>query len=86
MSWFPADMTRALLLFAGLTLAACGSRVPLRPVAGQGTPPVPALASAAPTTDQLLTPTTEARPERVDELLRRSEERQDDRFDLPPPD
>ncbi len=80
-------MTRVLLILSLIhALAACGSRVPLRPVAGQGTPPVPAMAAAAPTTDQLLTPTTEARPERVDELLRRSEERQDDRFDLPPPD
>ena len=80
-------MARVLHLLLGLlALAACGSRVPLRPAAGQGTPPVPAMASTAPTTDQLLTPTTEARPERVDELLRRSEERQDDRFDLPPPD
>jgi hypothetical protein len=34
----------------------------------------------------LLTPPPIARPERVDELLRRSEEREEDRFDLPPPD
>jgi hypothetical protein len=33
---------------------------------------------------ELLTPPPFARPDRVDETLRRSEERQDDRFDLPP--
>jgi hypothetical protein len=48
-------------------------------------PPAPAMAARAPTTDELLTPPPVARPERVDETLRRSEEREDDRFDLPPP-
>ena len=38
------------------------------------------------TTEQMLTPPPIARPDRVDELLRRSEERRDDRFDLPPGD
>ena len=44
------------------------------------------MASAPLTTEQMLTPPPIARPERVDELLRRSEERQEDRFDLPPGD
>ena len=43
------------------------------------------LAATQPTPDQLLTPTTEARPVRQEELLLKSEERRDDRFDLPPP-
>jgi hypothetical protein len=38
------------------------------------------------TTDELLASPPIARPQRVDELLRRSEERADDRFDLPPPE
>jgi hypothetical protein len=38
------------------------------------------------TTDELLAPPPVGRPGRVDELLRRSEEREDDRFDLPPGD
>jgi hypothetical protein len=63
-------LTGALLL-----LAACGSREPLRPAPGQN----------APTTEELLTPTPIARPDRVGERLRRSEVREDDRFDLPPP-
>lgn len=74
----------ALLLIA--CLAGCGSREPLRPAQGQNLPPIPAMAARAPTTEELLTPPPITRPERVDELLRRSEPRTDDRFDLPPPD
>jgi hypothetical protein len=68
-----------------LVLAGCGSREPLRPAAGEQMPPAPAMAARAPTTEELLTPPPIARPQRVDETLRRSEEREDDRFDLPPP-
>jgi predicted small lipoprotein YifL len=68
-----------------LALAGCGSREPLRPAAGEQMPPAPAMAARAPTTEELLTPPPIARPQRVDETLRRSEEREDDRFDLPPP-
>jgi hypothetical protein len=68
-----------------LLLAGCGSREPLRPAAGEQMPPAPAMAARAPTTEELLTPPPIARPQRVDETLRRSEEREDDRFDLPPP-
>ena len=74
------------ILMAGLSLAACGLREPLEPPPGQPAPPAPAMASAPLTTEQMLTPPPIARPERVDELLRRSEPRQDDRFDLPPGD
>ncbi|MGZ8283024.1 MAG: hypothetical protein ACXWUN_08760 [Allosphingosinicella sp.] len=74
-----------LLLAAGL-LAGCGLREPLQPPPGSSPPPTPAMAQRAPTTEEMLTPPPIARPERVDELLRRSEERRDDRFDLPPAD
>jgi hypothetical protein len=47
-------------------------------------PVAPAMAARAPTTEELLTPPPIARPQRVDEVLRRSEVREDDRFDLPP--
>jgi predicted small lipoprotein YifL len=67
-----------------LLLAGCGAREPLRPAPGQGMPVAPLMSAKAPTTDELLTPPSIARPERVDEPLRRSEQRQDDRFDLPP--
>ncbi|HEX8257027.1 MAG TPA: hypothetical protein VF589_05295 [Allosphingosinicella sp.] len=78
-------MIRIATLAASLLLAAgCGGREPLRPAPGQSMPVAPAMAAAAPTTADLLTPPPIARPQRVDELLRRSEEREDDRFDLPP--
>ncbi|HEY9552484.1 hypothetical protein [Allosphingosinicella sp.] len=77
-------MRLTMLVAAALLLAACGSREPLRPAPGDSMPPAPAMASEPPTTDELMEPTPIARPERVDELLTRSEEREDDRFDLPP--
>jgi hypothetical protein len=75
-----AGLAAALLL-----LSACGSREPLRPAPGQSTPVAPAMAARAPTTEELLTAPPIARPDRVGERLRRSEAREDDRFDLPPP-
>ena len=76
----------ACLLVLPLTLGACGLREPLRPAPGQAMPPAPAMANRPMTTDELLEPPPIARPGRVDELLRRSEERENDRFDLPPGD
>lgn len=76
---------RALLLLPGLALlAACGNMEPLRPKSAEATPPRPAMAARAPTTEELLTPPPHARPARQDDGLRRSEEREDDPFDLPP--
>ena len=69
-----------------VALAGRGLREPLEPLPGQEAPPVPAMAKDPLTTEEMLTPPPIARPERVDELLRRSEERSDDRFDLPPGD
>jgi hypothetical protein len=79
-------MKRAALLCLALSLGACGLREPLRPAPGQSMPPAPSMANRALTTDELLAPPPVARPGRVDELLRRSEEREDDRFELPPGD
>jgi len=76
---------RLLTVAALLMLAGCGSREALRPAAGETLPPKPAMAATTPTVDDLLTPPAEARPDRSDELLKKSEERRDDRFDLPPP-
>jgi hypothetical protein len=77
---------RPLLLLPGLALlaAACGNMEPLRPKAGEAMPPRPAMAARTPTTEELLTPPSNARPVRQDDGLRRSEEREDDPFDLPP--
>lgn len=77
--------TAAALLVAALALSACGGKRDLRPATGQSLPPKPYAAATPPTSAQLLTPTPQQRPQRSDELLKQSEERRDDRFDLPPP-
>ena len=76
----------ALLIASSLTAGACGQMAELQPAPGQPLPVKPLLAKATPTAEQLLTPPTNARPERIDELVKRSEPRRPDRFDLPPPD
>ena len=65
-------------------LAACGSRGPLVPPEGEVLPPATFGSTERPTAEELIEPGPQMRPDRSDELLRRSEKRQDDRFDLPP--
>jgi type IV pilus biogenesis protein CpaD/CtpE len=80
-----AAMKRSLVLAIALAaLAGCGSRDDLRPVSAEKTPQRPAMAARAPTTDELLTPPPIAQPQRQDDGLSRSQERKDDRFDMPP--
>ena len=79
-------MRRVTVALLGLAAAGCGLREPLAPPPGEAMPIAPADAPAPLTTEQLLAQPTIARPERVDELVRRSQPREDDRFDLPPPD
>ncbi|NVE94654.1 hypothetical protein [Altererythrobacter lutimaris] len=74
----------AFLAMSALTLAACGQREGLEPVEGSALPPKAYGAEATPEAQELLEPETLARPERSVELRRRSEEREDDPFDLPP--
>jgi predicted small lipoprotein YifL len=78
-------MKRAAIL-AGLALliSACGVRGPLEPEPGQPLPVQPETASRALTTEELLTPPPIARPSRVDETITRSQQREEDRFELPP--
>jgi len=79
-------MKRIIVIVAGaLALAACGRVAPLKPAAGQSLPVKPAMAQKTPDADELLTAPTQARPERIDELMKRSQPRSADRFDLPPP-
>lgn len=79
-------MNRLMVLALGsLGLAACGRVAPLQPAPGQGLPIKPAMAQTTPDADELLTPPPIARPERIDELMKRSQPRRADRFDLPPP-
>ena len=70
--------------FLAAALAACGSKTDLKPPANQPAAVVPIGATSAPTTEELTTPDAQARPERSDELLKRSEQREPDDFDLPP--
>lgn len=71
-------------LAASALLCACGSRAPLTPPKGASLPPTPYGADSPPTAEELLRRDALAAPERSVELRRRSEERQDDPFDLPP--
>lgn len=75
----------AALCALTLPLAACGKQVDLQPGAGKTMPVTPEGAPKQPTAEELMTPTVQARPERSDEILRRSEQRPTDEFDLPPP-
>jgi predicted small lipoprotein YifL len=66
------------------TLAACGKVGPLEPKAGQAPPAKAYGQTAAPESESLMVASEQARPGRSDELMRRSERRTDDPFDLPP--
>lgn len=77
---------KRLILLATLALGGCGAAAGLKPAEGAALPVAPYGAKATPTPTQLLTPTTQQRPERSDELLKSSVPRRSDEFDLPPPD
>jgi len=78
---------KRLLALTGLALAlsGCGAADGLVPEEGKTLPVAPYGAKTQPTAAQLLTPTTQQRPQRSDELLTKSDERRSDEFDLPPP-
>ncbi len=77
-------MRVASALIALSALAACGQRAPLDPLPGETLPPAPYGAQARPDADDLLKADPMAMPERSVELRTRSEEREDDPFELPP--
>jgi len=70
------------VLIAGLT--ACGQKADIKPQAGGQMPVAPYGTDTRKASEQLLEPPAQARPERSVELRKRSEERADDPFDLPP--
>jgi hypothetical protein len=74
----------AFALTMSLVLSGCGRKVDLTPKAGRSMPVKPEGAAETPTVKQLLKPGVQAKPQRSDEQLKRSEERKDDEFDLPP--
>lgn len=75
---------RVIVAATLVLLAGCGRQTDLRPAAGESLPPKPLMARATPTPNDLLTIPTYAKPNRVDELMKRSEPRPQDPFDLPP--
>jgi hypothetical protein len=78
-------MKRVLLIGAIAALAGCGQMSNLEPPLGKPLPVKPAMAQTTPTAKNLLTLPPQAKPDRVDELIKRSLPRRADPFDLPPP-
>ncbi|MEY4720784.1 MAG: hypothetical protein RIQ46_509 [Pseudomonadota bacterium] len=82
--------TRLAVLIAlslpALSLSACAGKTELQPQAGEQLPPAPFGRDDQPTANRLLEPPVQVQPERSVELRKRSEERADDPFDLPPPE
>ena len=77
-------MRIAVLLGAALILTGCGASKGLAPRKGEALPVAPYGAAKPLTAAELLTASNQARPERSDELLKGSEDRRSDDFDLPP--
>ena len=77
--------TAILALAAFALLAGCGKKTELRPASGEALPPKAATAASQPSVGELLSPGTDARPTREDELVVKSKPLEPDRFDLPPP-
>lgn len=67
-----------------LPIAGCGKVGPLEPKVGQAPPDKVYGQTEVPDSSALMTASEQARPGRSDELMRRSERRSDDPFDLPP--
>ncbi len=77
-------MRRPVLAVLILILAACGQSALLKPAPGQMLPVAPYGREDRPTAENLLKTTSQAAPERSVELRKRSEDRTEDPFDLPP--
>jgi hypothetical protein len=75
-----------ICFFAAVALlAGCGRVADLKPAPGQALPVRPLMARSTPSANDLLALPPYAKPDRVDELIKRSEPRPLDPFDLPPP-
>jgi hypothetical protein len=67
------------------TLSACGAANQLKPSDDHSLPVAPYGATATPTPKQLMTPSSQARPQLDQGVLTNSQKRDPDPFDLPPP-
>jgi hypothetical protein len=74
----------AIVAAAAALLGSCGKVADLTPPPGQPLPVKPLMARSTPTPGELLTTPAYARPNRVDELIKKSEPREADPFDLAP--
>lgn len=79
-------MRKVAVILMVLALSACGQRAALALKPGQQLPPAPYGRADRPAAPELLKLPTQAIPERSVELRTRSEQREDDPFDLPPPE
>ena len=77
--------TRLTALLLTVALAGCGRVADLEPAPGKSLPVRPLMARTTPDVEKLLALPPYARPDRVDELVKKSEPREADPFDLPPP-
>ncbi len=78
--------TKQSLAALGLMIlvAGCGKVGPLAPKVGQKAPDIAYGAEEVADADALMTPSVQSRPDKSEELLRRSERRVKDPFDIPP--
>lgn len=75
---------KPVLIALVLCIAGCGKVGDLEPRSGNALPPKAYGQKEAQSAEALTRPSVQARPGRTDELLRRSERREDDPFDVPP--
>jgi hypothetical protein len=75
---------KLIIVAVCVCVAGCGKVGDLEPRAGNSLPPKAYGQKTEQTAEALTTPSVQARPGRTDELLKRSERRQDDPFDVPP--
>ncbi len=78
-------MKAHLALLALLALAACGKIGKLTPVPPRPAPAMATGTTVAPTAEDMLKLPPQSAPNRVDDPIEKSQERPDDRFNLPPP-
>lgn len=78
----PARIT--FIIGVAMCVVGCGKVGDLEPRTGNTLPPQAYGQTIEQTAKVLTTPSVQARPGRTDELLKRSERREDDPFDVPP--
>jgi hypothetical protein len=75
---------KPVLIALAICVAGCGKVGDLEPRSGNSLPPKAYGQIEKQSAAALTRPAVQARPGRTDELLKRSERREDDQFDLPP--